>query len=78
MRVPTVVSSTIPNLTLTNAFSKKLENQNHALALHFAYYNLCRKHQTLGTSPAVAAGVEDHVWGLEELVGLLKKAEISN
>ena len=64
---------------LTNAFSKKIENHNHALALHFAYYNLCRKHMSLkGKTPAMVAGVEDHVWSIEELVGLLEKAEISN
>lgn len=61
-----------PFLALTNAFSKKLENHAAAIALHFAYYNLCRKHQTLKTTPAVAAGVADHVWSLEELVGLLE------
>lgn len=56
---------------LTNGFSKKLRNHECAVALHFAHYNLCRKHQTLKTSPAVVAGVTDHVWTVEELVGLL-------
>lgn len=56
---------------LTNAFSKKVENHAAAIALHFMHYNFCRKHQTLKTSPAVAAGVADHVWSIEELVGLL-------
>jgi len=60
---------------LTNAFSKKLENHAAAVSLHFMHYNFCRKHQTLGTSPAVAAGVADHVWKLSELVGLLEAAE---
>jgi len=50
---------------LTNAFSKKLENHEHAVALHFMYYNFCRIHQTLGVTPAMEAGVSDHVWGLE-------------
>lgn len=60
---------------LTNAFSKKIENHTAAVSLHFAHYNLCRKHQTLGTTPAVAAGVTDHVWKLDELIALLQEAE---
>lgn len=56
---------------LTNGFSKKLANLIHAVALHFMYYNFCRVHQTLKTTPAVAAGVADHIWDVEELVGLL-------
>jgi len=62
---------------LTNAFSKKVENLAAAVSLHFAYYNLCRPHQSLGkrTTPAMAAGVTDHVWTLAELVGLLEDAE---
>ncbi|MDA1000085.1 MAG: IS1 family transposase [bacterium] len=53
---------------LTNAFSKKLENLKAAVALHFAWYNFVRVHQTLGTTPAVAAGVADRVWTIGELV----------
>jgi IS1 family transposase len=60
---------------LTNAFSKKVENLAAAVSLHFAHYNLCRVHKTLGTTPAVAAGVTDHVWTLNELIGLLDAAE---
>jgi hypothetical protein len=60
---------------LTNAFSKKLENLTAAVSLHFFHYNFCRVHKTLGTTPAVAAGVADHVWSLDELVGLLEAAE---
>ena len=56
---------------LTNGFSKRLENHGAAVALHFMYYNFCRVHQTLKTTPAVRAGVADHVWTVEELVGLL-------
>lgn len=56
---------------LTNAFSKKLENHAAAIARHFMHYNFCRKHQTLKTTPAVAAGITDHVWTIEELLGLL-------
>ncbi len=60
---------------LTNAFSKKVENLAAAVSLHFMHYNFCRVHKTLGTTPAVAAGVADHVWTLEELIGLLEEAE---
>lgn len=60
---------------LTNAFSKKVENLAAAVALHFAHYNFCRAHKTLGTTPAVAAGLTDHVWSLDELIGLLEEAE---
>ncbi len=56
---------------LTNGFSKKVENHGHAIALHFMHYNFCRKHQTLKTTPAVAAGIADHVWSIEEVVALL-------
>lgn len=57
---------------LTNAFSKKVENHEHALALYFMYYNFCRIHQTLRVAPAMEAGVSDHVWDLAEVVGLLR------
>lgn len=60
---------------LTNAFSKKLHNHCAAVALHFVYYNFCRKHQTIKTTPAMAAGIADHIWSIEELVGLLEAAE---
>jgi IS1 family transposase len=56
---------------LTNAFSKKVENHQHALALYFMYYNFCRVHQTLRVTPAMEAGISDHVWELSEVVGLL-------
>lgn len=56
---------------LTNAFSKKVENLVHAVSLHFMHYNFCQKHQTLGMTPAEAAGVADHRWTIEELIGLL-------
>lgn len=52
---------------LTNAFSKKLDNLKAALALHFAWYNFVRIHRTLRITPAMAAGITDHVWSLEEL-----------
>jgi hypothetical protein len=53
---------------LTNAFSKKWENLRAAIALHFAYYNFCRVHQTLRVTPAMEAGLTDHVWELKELL----------
>lgn len=60
---------------LTNAFSKKVENHAAAVSLHFLHYNFVRVHQTLGTTPAVAAGVADHRWNLSEIIGLLEAAE---
>jgi IS1 family transposase len=56
---------------LTNAFSKKVENLEHAVALHFMNYNFCRIHGSLRVTPAMEAGVADHVWSLEEVVALL-------
>lgn len=53
---------------LTNAYSKKLGNLKAALALHFAHYNFCRIHQTLRVTPAMAAGVSERVWELNELL----------
>ena len=56
---------------LTNAFSKKVENLEHAVALHFMYCNFGRIHKTLRVTPAMEAGVSDHVWSLEEIAGLV-------
>lgn len=56
---------------LTNAFSKKVDNLKAAVALHFMHYNFARVHQTLRVTPAMEAGVADHVWSIEEIVGLL-------
>jgi IS1 family transposase len=56
---------------LTNGFSKKIENHAAAVALWFMYYNFCRVHQTLRVTPAMEAGISNHVWGIGELVGLL-------
>jgi IS1 family transposase len=53
---------------LTNGFSKKVENLRAAVSLHFAHYNFVRVHKTLRTTPAMAAGVENRLWSLEELV----------
>ena len=56
---------------LTNAFSKKIENHEHAIAIYFFHYNFVRVHQTLRSTPAMKAGVADHLWTLEEMVGLI-------
>jgi hypothetical protein len=56
---------------LTNAFSKKVENLEAAVALHYMHYNFCRIHQSLRVTPAMEAGISDHVWNLEELIQLL-------
>jgi IS1 family transposase len=53
---------------LTNAFSKKLENHIHALALYFVFYNLCRIHKTLRVTPGMEAGITDRVWSFEDIV----------
>jgi IS1 family transposase len=55
---------------LTNAFSKKVENLGHAVALHFMFYNFGRIHQTLRVTPAMQAGLTDQVWTLEEIAAL--------
>jgi IS1 family transposase len=61
---------------LTNAFSKKVENLEHAVALHFFYYNFCRPHASLkGITPAQRLAVADHRWTLDELVGWLEYVE---
>jgi IS1 family transposase len=60
---------------LTNAFSKKIENLRHAVAIHYMHYNFCRVHKTLRVTPAMEAGLTDHVWTLDELVNLLEKKE---
>lgn len=61
---------------LTNGFSKKAENHVHSVALHSMFYNFCRPHMTLSSrgnkvTPAMAAGVADHVWSLDEVVALI-------
>jgi IS1 family transposase len=52
---------------LTNGFSKKIENHAAAVAIHFIHYNFARIHKTLRITPAMAAGISDHVWSLEEI-----------
>lgn len=60
---------------LTNGFSKKIENLEHAVALHFMYYNFARTHKSLANpyprTPAMAAGIENHIWSIEEIVKLI-------
>ena len=60
---------------LTNAFSKKVENHVAAISLHFMYYNFARIHQTLRVTPAMAAGVTDHVWEIGDVVDLIELTE---
>jgi len=60
---------------LTNAFSKKVENHAHAVALHFMYYNFVRIHKTLRMTPAMAAGVTDRLWEICDIVALVEAAE---
>jgi IS1 family transposase len=60
---------------LTNAFSKKVENHLHALALYFVFYNFVRIHKTLRVSPAMAAGVTNRLWGIEDIVRLIEAYE---
>jgi len=61
---------------LTNAFSKKVENHAHNIALHFMHYNYVRIHTTLRVTPAMEAGLTDHVWELEELAALVEAKEL--
>lgn len=60
---------------LTNGFSKKVENQAHAVSLHYMHYNFARPHKTLANpyprTPAMAAGVANHVWSLQEIAALI-------
>lgn len=60
---------------LTNAFSKKVENHCHALALYFVFYNFVRIHKTLKITPAMAAGVTDKLWCVEDIAQLVEDYE---
>jgi hypothetical protein len=62
-------------LSVTNAFSKKVENHAHAGALHMMYYNFVRIHKTLRITPAMAAGVSDKLWEIADVVAVLEKWE---
>lgn len=69
---------------LTNAFSKKVENHSYAVDIHYMHYNFCRQHMTLTkahanrypTTPAMAAGIADHVWSIEEVCALLDPSRL--
>jgi hypothetical protein len=58
---------------LTNAFSMKIDNLGHAVALHFMHYNFCRIHQSLRVTPAAEAGIANHVWTIRTPVNLLER-----
>lgn len=60
---------------LTNGFSKRFENHCHAVALHFMHYNFCRVHRSLRVTPAMEAGIANHVWEIADLVRLLEAKE---
>ena len=60
---------------ITNAFSKKLENLQHALALHYVHYNFVRIHKTLRCTPAMEAGIADRLWTVRDIAELLEQAE---
>jgi len=62
---------------LTNAFSKKIENLEYAVAIHFFHYNLCRRHETIRTTPAMASGVANHVWKLDEMIALIPEPTVA-
>jgi hypothetical protein len=63
---------------LTNAFSKKVENHAHAVALHMMYYNFVRIHKTLKVTPAMAAGVADKLWEVGDIVRMIEVWEQLN
>jgi hypothetical protein len=56
---------------LTNGFSKKVENLFYSVAIHYMYYNFARIHKSLRVTPAMEAGIADHLWSLEEIVSLI-------
>jgi hypothetical protein len=58
---------------LTIGFSKKLENHMHAIAIHYVFYNFVRIHKTLRYTPAIAAGVSNTLWEVEDIAGSLNK-----
>jgi hypothetical protein len=66
-----VSTNLVERQNLTNAFSKKVENHIQSVALHFMYYNLVRIHQTLRVTPAMASGVSNKPWSVEDIVSLL-------
>ena len=65
----------VPCTRLTNAFSKKLENHALSVALHYMHYNFCRIHKSLRVTPAMAAGITDRVWTMDDVAALLAAQE---
>lgn len=63
---------------LTNAFSKKIENHIASIAIHYMHYNFCRVHQTLRVTPAMEAGITDHVWTIAEMLSILDSKHSAN
>jgi hypothetical protein len=63
---------------LTNGFSKKVENHEHSVALHFMHYNFVRIHQTLRVTPAMEAGVTTRAWSIEDILALLEQTDDAN
>ncbi len=63
---------------LTNAFSKKVENHIASIAIHYMHYNFCRVHQTLRVTPAMEAGITDHVWTIAEMLSILDSKQSEN
>ena len=61
---------------LTNAFSKKFENRVHTVALYTVFYNRTKVHKTPRVTPAMQAGLADHVWGMADVVALIEQAEM--
>lgn len=68
-------SRTQTRVPAPNAFSKKVENLEHMLAIFYCYYNFVRIHQTIRCTPAMEAGVETRLWSIKDLVGLLERTE---
>jgi hypothetical protein len=60
---------------LTNGFSKKVDNLYYSVALHYMWYNFARVHKTLRVTPAMEAGIADHIWTIEEIVRLVPEIE---
>jgi hypothetical protein len=63
---------------LTNGFSKKIQNHEHAVALHYFHYNFIRRHQTIKVTPAVASGIADRAWTMLDFVNMLERQEKTN
>jgi nicotinamide mononucleotide adenylyltransferase len=63
---------------LTNGFSKKIENHVYAVPLFYMHYNFCRVHMTLRVTPAMEAGLTDHVWTIEEMLAKIGLSNLSS